>query len=149
MFTTQEQAVITSAISIIETKLRSTGVEITTSEAACAYLRLNIAHLEHEVFAIMLLDTQHRLINFVELFRGTIDSAAVYPREVVKTVLEENAAAVIFTHNHPSNIAEPSEADKVITRRLAAALNTIEVRVLDHIVVTKSGSVSFADRGLL
>ena len=84
-----------------------------------------------------------------ELFSGTIDGAAVYPREVVKRCLRHNAAAVIFAHNHPSGVAEPSQADIAITRRLAAALNTIDVRVLDHIVVGRNEAVSFAERGLM
>jgi DNA repair protein RadC len=96
----------------------------------------------------MLLNTQHQLIEYRELFFGSIDSASVYPREVVKTVLEVNASAVIFAHNHPSGIAEPSESDKRITKRLKDALALIETRVLDHIVVGRD-SVSFAERGLL
>lgn len=103
---------------------------------------------EREVFAVMLLDNQHRLIEFKELFFGTIDSASVYPREVVKTVLAMNAAAVIFAHNHPSGEPEPSQADRCITTRLIDALGLIDVRVLDHIVVGDT-SVSFAERGLL
>ena len=96
----------------------------------------------------MLLDNQHRLIEFRELFFGTIDAAPVYPREVVKLVLEHNAGAVIFAHNHPSGVSEPSEADKRITRRLTDALAVIDVKVLDHIVVGET-AVSFAERGLL
>lgn len=103
---------------------------------------------EREVFAVMLLDSQHRLIAFQELFFGTIDAASVYPREVVKAALQSNAAAVIFAHNHPSGDPEPSQADRAITTRLIAALNLIDVRVLDHIVVGQA-AVSFAERGLI
>lgn len=116
---------------------------VTKSYAAC-----KLQAYEREVFAVMLLDNQHRLIEFKELFFGTIDSASVYPREVVKTVLAVNAAAVIFTHNHPSGDPEPSQADRRITTRLIDALGLIDVRVLDHIVVGDT-CVSFAERRLL
>ena len=101
------------------------------------------------MFTCLYLDNQHRVVKLEELFSGTIDGAAVYPREVVKRCLRHNAAAVIFAHNHPSGVAEPSQADIAITRRLAAALNTIDVRVLDHIVVGRNEAVSFAERGLM
>ncbi|GAA5192730.1 RadC family protein [Ferrimonas gelatinilytica] len=125
-----------------------------TSDAYCspartkAFLSFKLGRYEREVFALMLLDNQNRLIQFVELFQGTIDAASVYPREVVKVVLQHNAAGVILAHNHPSGEATPSEADRTITRRLIEALGLIDVRVLDHIVVGKD-SVSFAERGLL
>ncbi|BDM66084.1 DNA repair protein RadC [Shewanella sp. NFH-SH190041] len=112
------------------------------------YLSLKMGHYEREVFALMLLDSQHRLIQFLPLFFGTIDAASVYPREVVKAVLLANAAAVILTHNHPSGVAEPSHADRAITNKLKDALALIDVRVLDHIVVGET-SVSFAERGWL
>tara|TARA_R100001591_G_C4298298_1_gene169608 strand:+ start:288 stop:764 length:477 start_codon:yes stop_codon:yes gene_type:complete len=120
----------------------------TNPDATKDYLKYRMAHHEREVFAIMLLDNQHRLIEYKELFFGTIDAAPVYPREVVKLVLEHNAGAVIFAHNHPSGVAEPSEADKRITKRLSDALALIDVKVLDHIVVGET-PVSFAERGLL
>ncbi|MAD75685.1 MAG: hypothetical protein CML20_13015 [Rheinheimera sp.] len=120
----------------------------TNPQATKDYLTYKLAHHEREVFAVMLLDNQHRLIEFRELFFGTIDAAPVYPREVVKLVLEHNAGAVIFAHNHPSGVSEPSEADKRITRRLTDALAVIDVKVLDHIVVGET-AVSFAERGLL
>lgn len=112
------------------------------------YLQTLLAGLEHEVFAVLLLDAQHYLIHYEELFRGTIDGASVYPREVVKLVLQHNAAAVIFAHPHPSGLSEPSQADRRITERLQQALALIDVRVLDHIVVGKE-TVSFAQRGWL
>ncbi len=122
---------------------------LTSSALTRQYLRARLRHYEHEVFACLYLDNQHRVVTLEELFTGTIDGAAVYPREVVKRCLRHNAAAVIFAHNHPSGIAEPSQADIAITRRLTAALNTIDVRVLDHVVVGRNDAVSFAERGLL
>lgn len=122
---------------------------LTSSELTRQYLRARLGKYEHEVFACLYLDNQHRVVNLEELFSGTIDGAAVYPREVVKRCLYNNAAAVIFAHNHPSGIAEPSQADVAITQRLKIALNTIDVRVLDHIIVGSKDVVSFAERGLL
>ncbi|MCC4833502.1 DNA repair protein RadC [Shewanella sp. 10N.7] len=111
------------------------------------YLMRQLADRSYEVFALLLLDSQHRVIQFVELFRGTINSASVYPREVVSLVLEKKAAAVIVCHNHPSGIAEPSQADRQITDRLKKALSTIDVSLLDHMVVGDQEIVSFAERG--
>jgi len=119
-----------------------------SSEATKKFLQFKLGAYEREVFAVMLLDSQHKLIDYRELFFGTIDAATVYPREVIKTVLHENAAAVIFSHNHPSGVAEPSQADIEITKRLKEALALIDVRVLDHIVIGKT-SYSFAEFGLL
>ena len=112
-------------------------------------MQLKLAGLEHESFAILFLDNQHRVIGFTEMFRGTIDGAAVYPREVIKAALEHNAAALVFAHNHPSGVAEPSQADIAITRKLASAAQVMDFRVLDHFVVGLGGIVSFAERGLL
>jgi len=103
----------------------------------------------HEVFGCLFLDNQHRVIQFLELFQGTIDGASVYPREVVRRALELNAAAVIFAHNHPSGITEPSDADRHITQRLKAALGTVDIRVLDHFIVGDGEGFSFAEHGLL
>ncbi|MCL1123576.1 RadC family protein [Shewanella surugensis] len=111
------------------------------------YLMRQLADRAYEVFGVLLLDSQHRVIQFVELFRGTIDSASVYPREVVSLVLEKKAAAVIVCHNHPSGIAEPSQADRRITERLKHALLTIDVSLLDHMVIGGNQCVSFAERG--
>ena len=105
--------------------------------------------LPHEVFCCLFLDTRHRLIRYEELFRGTIDGATVYPREVVKRALQCNASAVILGHNHPSGVAEPSEADRNITVKLAKALALVEIRLLDHLVVSRGGHVSLAERGLI
>ena len=113
------------------------------------YLALHLTGLPHEVFAALLLDNRHRVIEYRELFRGTIDSAAVYPREVVKHCLARNAAAVIFAHNHPSGVAEPSDTDVRLTRKLVDALALIDVRVLDHLVIGQGVQTSLAERGLL
>lgn len=141
--------IIAKALVILESRMGVREAVLTRSQATKDFLRLRMAELEHEVFCAVWLDSQHRVIKVEELFTGTIDGAAVYPREVVKKCLRHNAAAVIFAHNHPSGLAEPSQADVTITRRLIAAMDTIEVRVLDHIVVGGVGIVSFAERGLL
>ncbi|MFM2053296.1 MAG: hypothetical protein RL456_1333 [Pseudomonadota bacterium] len=111
------------------------------------YLALQLADLPHEVFAVLFLDAQHRLIAFEPMFRGTLTQTSVYPREVLKRALALNAAAVILAHNHPSGLAEPSSADRALTRSLDAALKVIDVRVLDHLVVGRGQVVSFAERG--
>lgn len=125
------------------------GAALSDPKAVRDYLALRLGGLEHEVFAVLLLDSRHRLIELIELFRGTIDSASVHPREVVKLALLKNAAAVIFCHPHPSGVAEASAADESITRRLASALALVDIRVLDHIVVAGGEYASFAECGLL
>lgn len=114
-----------------------------------AFLVARLGDLEAEVFSAIYLDNRHRVIAFEELFRGTIDGASVWPREVVRAVMRHNAAAVIFAHNHPSGVSEPSAADTRITQRLREALKLIDVRVLDHIVVGLSESTSMAEQGLI
>jgi DNA repair protein RadC len=123
------------------------GRPLTGPREAARLLRAELADLPHEVFGCLYLDTRHRLIGFEHLFRGTIDGAAVYPREVVKRALHHNAAALIVGHNHPSGVAEPSESDRGITSRLTAALGLVEVRLLDHLIVSRGGHVSLAERG--
>lgn len=113
------------------------------------YLQSQLRHRDREVFAALFLDTQHRLIAYEELSVGTLDSASVYPREVVKAALHHAAAAVIFAHNHPSGVSEPSPADRTLTDRLTQALRLIDVRVLDHFIVGEGAPLSFAERGLL
>ena len=113
------------------------------------YLRLRLAGLPHEVFRVMLLDAQHRLIDDVELFRGTLTQTAVYPREIVKLTLARNAAAVILAHNHPSGVAEPSRADRLITTNIVKTLDLVKVRVLDHFIIGAGDVLSFAERGWL
>lgn len=122
---------------------------LSAPDAVRNYLTMKLATLEHEVFSMIALTNRNKVIDYIELFRGTIDGCSVHPREVVKTVLNLNAAAVIFAHNHPSGTPEPSQADEVITRRLKSALSTIDVRIHDHMVISTSGYVSFAERGLL
>ncbi|PCJ47317.1 MAG: hypothetical protein COA99_01135 [Moraxellaceae bacterium] len=125
------------------------GDAITQPEKIKRFLQAKMRAYGQEVFACVYLDNQHRVLEYKELFYGTIDGASVYPREVVKQTLAANAAAVIFAHNHPSGIAEPSMSDKQITKRLVKALNLVDVRVLDHMIVGDSTVVSFAERGLL
>ena len=114
-----------------------------------AYLRVTLAKRDHEVFMVLFLDAQNRVIASEEMFRGTLTQTSVYPREVVKRALEHNAAAVILAHNHPSGVAEPSRADEALTQTLRAALALIDTRVLDHFIVAGSGVLSMAERGLL
>jgi DNA repair protein RadC len=113
------------------------------------YVALQLQALRHEVFAVLFLDSQHRLLRLEEMFRGTLTQTSVYPREIVKRALELHAAAVILAHNHPSGVAEPSRADEHLTQQLSKALQLVDVRVLDHLVVAGSSVVSFAERGLL
>lgn len=120
-----------------------------TPQAVRDYLQLQLGARSYEVFAVLFLDSQHRLIELEEMFRGTLTQTSVYPREVVKRCLALNAAAVIFAHNHPSGIAEPSQADQRLTQRLKAALGTVDIRVLDHFVVGEAEALSFSERGLL
>ena len=145
-----DDSIVKAALQILEQRISydSERKALTAPDDSKAYVKLQLAEYEHEVFACLFLDNQHRVIKFEEMFRGTIDGASVYPREVVKSALQHNAAAVIFAHNHPSGIAEPSQADQNITKRLKEALSLIDVRVLDHLVVG-SEVVSFAERGLL
>jgi DNA repair protein RadC len=128
--------------------LREKGA-LTSPQLTQRYLTSKLQHEQSEVFSALLLDSQHRVIDYVELARGTIDSSAVYPREVAKTALIKNAAAVIFAHNHPSGIAEASRADKAITERLVKALGLFDIRVLDHIIVGDGEFTSFAEKGWL
>ncbi|MEX2131331.1 MAG: DNA repair protein RadC [Pseudohongiellaceae bacterium] len=128
--------------------LRSRDV-LSSSASTREYLRARFRHHKSEVFSCLFLNNQHHIVKLEEMFQGTIDGAAVYPREVVRRCLEHNAAAVIFAHNHPSGVAEPSQADIAITRKLKTALETIDVRVLDHFVIGDPEVVSFAERGLL
>ena len=122
---------------------------LNSPKATRDYLALQLTGMQHEVFVCLFVDAQNQLLAYEELFEGTLDGASVYPREVVKRVLHHNAAAVIFAHNHPSGIAEPSQADHRITERLKQALGLIDVRVLDHLIVANGDTVSFAERGWL
>lgn len=122
---------------------------LTSPRDSAAYLKASLSHLSYEVFACLFLDNRHRVLGFEQLFRGTLDGASVHPREVVREALRYNAAAVILAHNHPSGVAEPSAADRNITRQLRDALQLIGVRVLDHLVVGSGEPTSMAARGLI
>lgn len=125
------------------------GPLLGSPQATRDYLSARLRHLEHEVFCCLYLDKRHRLMHCEELFRGTIDGASVHPREIVKLALQRNAAAVIVAHNHPSGVAEPSQADELITQRVKEALGVVDIRLLDHIIVGDGACVSLAERGLL
>jgi DNA repair protein RadC len=140
---------------VLELSRRSLGEELksrsalTSPQAVRDYLRLALGGKEHEVFVVLFLDAQHRVLSVEELFRGTLTQTSVYPREIVKAALKANAAAVIFAHNHPSGVAEPSQADELLTRQLKEALSMVDVKVLDHFIVAGRATLSFAERGLL
>lgn len=141
-----------AAVEIVRRNLREAldrPDALTSPAVTREFLRARLRDLPHELFCLLLLDNRNRVITFEELFRGTIDGASVHPREVVKLALERNAAAVILAHNHPSGIAEPSQADEMITRRLRDALSLVDIRVLDHFVIGEGDCVSFAERGLI
>lgn len=144
----QLQAVLEMARRCLLEELKR-GQQLTSPAQTKLYLRAQLSGRGQEVFAALYLDNQHRVIAFEELFFGTIDSAQVYPREVVRRALRQNAAAIIFAHNHPSGVAEPSRADIQITQRLVQALSLLDIRVLDHLVVGDPEIVSMAERGLL
>lgn len=145
---TQLQAVLELARRSLREDVRRDTV-LGSPGAVRDYLRLTLARREHEVFMALFLDAQNRLLAAEELFRGTLTQTSVYPREVVKRALAFNAAAVIFAHNHPSGVAEPSRSDELLTSGLKQALTLVDVRVLDHLIVAGSAMVSFAERGLL
>jgi len=125
------------------------GSSLSSPQLVRDFLRSKLAHLEHEVFVALMLDAQNRLIEYIELFRGTLTQTSVYPREVLKVALARNAAGIVFAHNHPSGVAEPSRADELLTQTLKQALALVEVRVLDHFIVAGVDILSFAERGLL
>lgn len=144
-----EDATIRRALRIIENKLREPGPAMSGPASMRNYLVLRLAGLEHEVFTAVFLDAQNRVIVVEELFRGTLTQTAVYPREVVKRALHHNAASVIFAHNHPSGTPEPSNADRLLTHALKAALALVDVRTLDHFIIAGGLAVSFAEMGWL
>jgi DNA repair protein RadC len=144
----QLSAVLELAKRSLREDLRA-GSVLGSPAAVRDYLRLALGAREHEVFIALLLDSQHRVLQSIELFRGTLTQTSVYPREVVKTALHFNAAAVIFAHNHPSGVAQPSQADELLTRQLREALALVEIKVLDHFIVAGNQCLSFAERGLL
>jgi len=125
------------------------GAAIRNPADTQSFLHAKLRHLSHELFCCLYLDNRHRVLRFDPLFRGTIDGTSVYPREVVKEALAVNAAAVILAHNHPSGVAEPSQADERITRRLKSALELVDIRLLDHLIIGQAQTTSLASRGLL
>lgn len=145
---TTEQDVLAAAEGILKAKLERLG-SIGNPEDATDFLRMRLGALLHEEFHVLWLDTRHRILECQKLFTGTVDGASVHPREVVRAALTINACAAIFAHNHPSGVAEPSAADRAITRELTDALRLVGTRVLDHIVVSAGACVSMAGRGLV
>lgn len=140
--------IVAAAKEIMTTRMTH-GDTLGAPGAVRDYLRLLLHNREHEVFVVVLLDAQNRVLVSEELFRGTLTQTSVYPREIVKIALRHNAAAVIFAHNHPSGVAEPSRADEALTSALKQALTLVDVRVLDHFIVAGGSALSFAERGLL
>ncbi|SLY65274.1 DNA repair protein RadC [Klebsiella variicola] len=143
------QRTIRRALTLLERQLREPGEAFTSSQAVRDWLRLQLTTLEREVFMALFLDNQHRLIAHETLFTGTINHTQVHPREVVKRALHFNAAAVILAHNHPSGATTPSQADKALTQRLVQALQLVDIRVPDHLIVGGMQILSFAEHGLL
>ena len=144
----QLQAVMEMARRALEEKLKS-GDTMSSPKSVRDYLRLSLQGKKHEVFVAIFLDAQNRTIATEELFKGTLTQTSVYPREVVKRALHHNSAAIIFAHNHPSGVAEPSQADEILTQSLKQALALIDVKVLDHFIVGAGTAMSFAERGLI
>lgn len=146
-----EQEVIDAALAITESRANYDLAKpcMNSPQAVKDFLRMKLGHLEHEVFGVLFLDAQHRVIEFREMFRGTLTQTSVYPREVLKLALELNAGACIVAHNHPSGVETPSRADELITQTLKSSLNLIDVRLLDHVIVTAHNCRSFAESGLL
>ena len=142
------EEVLSQARRVLSQRVRR-GATMSSPQAVKDHLRLAIGVLEHEVFCVLFLDAQHRIIELRQMFRGTVTQTSVYPREVVKEALSLNAAAVILAHNHPSGSAQPSRADEFLTQTLKAALALVDVRVLDHLIVGGAEVVSFAEQGLL
>jgi DNA repair protein RadC len=144
-----EDAVIAAAIELLRSRLVKARAAMTSPAAVRDYLRLNLAPLQYEAFWVVFLDAQNRVIAAEEMFRGTLSQTSVYPREVVKRALSHNAASILLAHNHPSGTAEPSQADQRITQALKAACALVDVKVLDHFIVTANAVTSFAERGLI
>src|SRR5258707_1364684 len=139
------EEILRAARSVMNRKVRR-GTSMSSPRLVKDFLTTKLGMLEHEVFCVLLLDKRHRLIEYVELFRGTIDGASVHPREVVKLALAKNAAALVLAHPHPSGVPEPSQADELITQRLRDALSLVDIRVLDHLIVGGGDVISMAER---
>src|ERR1700722_13745799 len=142
------QQILAAARQVLAHRVRR-GAALTSPHKVREYLSMRLGFLDYEIFAVILLDRRHRVIEYVELFRGTIDGASVHPREIVKLALEKGAAACLLFHNHPSAVNEPSHADEFITTRVRDALALIDVRTLDHLIVGAGGVLSMAEKGLL
>lgn len=145
---TPDERTIRRAIRILDKDMKARD-SLTSPASVRGFLKLKLHDLQHEVFYVVYLDAQNRVINSEQLFRGTLTQTSVYPREVVKAALRNNAAALILAHNHPSGVAEPSIQDQSLTRTLAEALALVDVKVLDHFIVAGASCLSFAERGLL
>lgn len=146
--TSEDDAVIVKAIQVLTRRFKKRDV-FGSPDAVKDYLRLQAQGLSHEVFGVMFLDSQNRLLAYEPLFRGTLHQTSVYPREIVKRVLEVNAAGVVLHHNHPSGVCEPSRSDEVLTHAVKQALALIDARVLDHVITSDYGALSMAERGLI
>ena len=140
--------IVTQALELLAREAHETDT-LASPNAVRDYLRLRLGDKPHEVFAVVFLNAQHRVIATEEMFRGTLTQTSVYPREVVIEALRRNAAAVVLCHNHPSGSPDPSRADEHLTQSLKSALALVDVRVLDHLIVTRTATVSFAERGLM
>lgn len=145
----EEENIIAKALEILACRMRRAEAFFNSPAAVRDYLRLKMAELEFEVFSVIFLDAQHGVITTEEMFRGTLTQTSVYPREVVKRALHHNAAAVIFAHNHPSGVSEPSRSDEMLTTALKQALSLVDVKSLDHFIVAGTECMSFAERGLM
>ena len=143
-----EERTVQRALKILGQQIRETDA-LASPQAVRDYLRILIGSRDREVFVVLMLDAQHRVIKSEELFQGTLTQTSVYPREVVKIALRFNCASVIFAHNHPSGVAEPSHADELLTRTLKSALALVDIQVLDHFIIAGPSCLSFAERGLL
>lgn len=144
-----QQRVVQMALTLLEKQMKQKSVGFNSIVETMQYLRLQLEPLEREVFMVLYLDSQHRLITSETTSMGTINATAVYPREIIKAALVHNAAAVVVAHNHPSGVAEPSNDDRKVTKRLTEALSLVDIRVLDHVVVGQGQALSFAERGWL
>lgn len=144
-----ENEIIENALLILKNRMFTAETYITSPNDTKNFLKLKLSQLEHEIFCVIYLNNKHAVIAYEELFKGTIDSASVYPREILKNVLAHNAKTIILAHNHPSGSTDPSTADIEITNRLKEALSYIDVKILDHIIIGGNKSLSFAEEGLL
>ena len=149
VFSVSEQRVIRRAMRLQEKYQRNPGESFHSSDATKTWLQLHLARQEREMFVVLYLDNQNRLLEHETLFLGTINSTEVHPREIVKSALRHNAAAVILAHNHPSGVTEPSRADRLITTNIVKTLDLVKVRVLDHFIIGAGDVLSFAERGWL